>query len=176
MRTFKDAGGREWKILVTVDSSMEVRQRTNVVLQRMFDEQCKPMGELAADEEKLVQVLWVLCESQAALKPYTDQLTGAEKDAMGPRDFAASLLGDALGAAWEALVRSTADFFTSQAQRDAAHLMLDKISEMAATFSTGALGVIQKINGPQTGTSILNFVTSGLESRASTQAHEQPAS
>jgi hypothetical protein len=176
MRTFKDEGGRIWKLLVTVGSSNRVREATGVVLQRLFDESCSPMAELARDEAKLVSVLWVLCERQAENMCFTDQVTGEEHTSVGPADFAEFMFGEALGEAWEALVRSTADFFTSQGARAAAHAMLDKINLMAKEFCQGATQLVQEINASQVATSMLNSVTNGQASRVRTPTPEQPES
>jgi hypothetical protein len=176
MRSFKDALGRNWMLQLTVASSMKVRQATDVVLQRMFDDGLKPMAELAGDYEKVYHVLWEMCEKQAASMPFVDPITKEEKASTGPIEFAEGLAGDGLANGWEALVRTTADFFTSQEAREAAHAILDKINQGTKSLGRGAMEFVQQLDGNQMGIDILNFATSGRASQVSNQTTEQPAS
>ncbi len=166
MREFQDTAGRTWTLDVTVGSIKRVREATNVILPALFDDNMKPVAELTKDYEKLVNVLWAMCSKQ---RPDVD----AEQ-------FAESLGGDTLGKATEALVRATADFFTSPEQRAALHKMIDTILETAGKLTNLAgnrvAEILATVDTSQLAASCLDFVTSGQDKPALTQTREPLAS
>ena len=97
MAKFKDARGREWVISLTVADLKKLRELGVELSPGKVDES---LGELLyAEPEKLVTVLFHLCESQAAGQGVT------------PDDFAAGFTGDVLGEAGEAFAEAITDFF-----------------------------------------------------------------
>lgn len=159
-RKFTDTSGRTWNIHITVPLVSQVHRETGVLLTGLFANNLELLGQISTDLEKLVQVLWVVCERQAELR------------GVGPEQFAESLGGDAIGDAQEALVRATADFFTSPEQRAAANAMLDKINETASKYTKATESKIQTLDANQLAENCLNFAMSGQASRESTQIKE----
>lgn len=98
MTKFTDAKGREWLVSVTPGSVKAVRNRLDIDL---VDLSQSTVERLRTDSILLVDVLWVLCEQQAANKqpPVSDE------------DFGESLVGDPIEAATNALVESICNFF-----------------------------------------------------------------
>ena len=154
-REFTDSRGMVWNIWLTVGTVSYVRQQTGVLLTGMFADEMKLIMELSTDFEKLVNVLWAACREQADASGITAE------------EFAQRLGGDALGEAGEALVRATADFFTSPEQRQAIHALLDKLSETATEMAKEATATIQKTESRQMAKSCLGSVMKAQESPAS---------
>ncbi len=166
MREFTDTDKRTWTLDVTVGSIKRVREATGLILPTLFDDGMKPLGEFTKDYEKVVDVHYAMCSRQ---HPEVD-----------PMQFADSLGGDTLNQATEALVRATADFFTSQDQRDALHKMIDMLLETAGKM-TGLAGsrvseALKNLDTTQLASSCLDFVTSGQASPELTPTHEPQAS
>lgn len=156
-RKFTDVFGKDWRVHITVPLVSQVHRETGVMLTSIFSDNLQLLSELSTNLEKLVQVLWVVCEQQS------------ESRGVSPEQFAESLGGDALGDAREALVRATIDFFTSPDQRAAAHLMLDKINETASKFTGETSRTIQRLDADQLAESCLSFAMNGQESPESTR-------
>ena len=98
MSKFTDAKGRDWTVAITTGAIKTVRQRLDVDL---VDLNQSTMERLADDFVLLVDVLWVLCEQQAANK----------QPPVDAEDFGESLVGDPIEAACSALTEAIADFF-----------------------------------------------------------------
>lgn len=96
MPTFKDNRGQEWVLEVTVDDIRNVRKRLDFNLVDISEES---INKLYDDPVLLVDVIWLLCESQATGKKIKDV------------EFGRSLRGDAIEEATAALLESIADFF-----------------------------------------------------------------
>lgn len=114
MRKFADLKGREWNLLVTVQSLIDVRAVTRVDLGKIFEAQLQGLGELVDDPARLVDVLWTLCQLQAADLQVT------------PEDFGRSLAGDVLQGAIDALVHATIDFFPNAQRRELLRQLVGK--------------------------------------------------
>jgi hypothetical protein len=102
---FKDTAGRDWPLTINVNAIRRVRAKESVDLAGLFDEGSKPLAKLLNDPCRLVDVLWVLIEEEA------------DKKGIKPDAFGASMGGDALEAAAEALVEEILLFFPSQRAR-----------------------------------------------------------
>lgn len=160
MRSFTDTTGRSWNLTVTVLTVKRVREATDVLLTALFDDKCTLLAELSGDLIKLVDVLWVVCEGQA------------KEAGITPEQFAEGLGGDSLGQAGEALVRATADFFTSPEQRRALHKLLDTMTETARQFTEKTAAMVDELDPSQLAENCLDFVTSGQAKPASTPIPE----
>lgn len=164
MRSFCDTAGREWKLDITVGAVKRVREQTKVLLPSLFDDQFAPLAELSADCVKLVEVLWAAIEPQAVEKSVT------------PDQFAEAMGGDSLRLATEALVRATADFFTSPEQRTVLHKSLDLILATAGEFAiqatTKATEILSNLDPAELASNCLDFAMSGQASPASTPIRE----
>ena len=156
MREFKDNSDRTWKLAVSVGAVGRVREATEVLLPALFDDNCKLLAELSADVVKLVTVIFCLCEKQA------------EAAGVSPEDFADALWGDALGAAGEALLRATADFFTSPEQRAAAHTALDTLREVGKQVTLGTTEMVRNLDVSQLAKNYLGSATNTPASSALT--------
>lgn len=168
MHQFTDTTGRVWQLKISVGSVKRVREATSLLLPSMFDEGMKLLVLLTTDYEKLVDVLYAVCKPEA------------DAAGVGPEQFAESLGGDSLQQAMEALVRATADFFTSPEQRTALHKMLDTLMTTDSKFRTiaaeQAAERLRTVDTEQLAQNCLDFVTSGQGSRESIQTREPLAS
>lgn len=160
MRSFQDSLGRTWNLTVSVGSIRRVRESTDILLTELFDHRNKVLTDLSADVVKVVDVLWSLCRGQNE---------GVDADG-----FAEGLGGDALGEAWEALVRATADFFTSQEERKAIHLMIDKANQATATTNANLLKAAEEMSASQLVEKYSGSATNGQANAASTPTREPP--
>jgi hypothetical protein len=102
MRSFKDTQGRTWIVSITFHELKLCRKLLGVKLADLSNDCCKPLGELIADAERFVDVLYVLCKEQA------------DKANVSDADFGRSLDGDAIEAAIHAFVGAFADFSPSR--------------------------------------------------------------
>lgn len=164
VRSFVDTAGREWNVDVTVATVKRVREGAGVLLTGLYENKCALLTQIGTDFELLVNVLWAACLPQA------------KQLAIGPEQFAESMGGDSLRLGMEALVRATADFFTSPEQRQTFQKLNDLVLG-AAQETTNQAAVIatremEAIDPAQLAKSYLDFVISGQESPASTQILE----
>jgi hypothetical protein len=154
MRSFVDLKGREWRLAITVADVERVRQDIDVLLTKLFDDNCEELARIDSDVVLLARVLWSLVQPQAV--------------EMTANEFMEGLGGDALGQAVEALVRAVADFFTNPERRQAAHALLDKAMESQTAMATAATEAIQSLDTSALVKSYLGFVSSSPELPVST--------
>lgn len=131
---FSDVKGRDWTIAITTGGVKAVRQRLDVDL---VDLNQSTIDRLSTDFVLLVDVLWVLCEQQAANK----------QPPVSAEDFGESLVGDPIEAAATALVEAICRFFpqgrrlllqtanakTTQVRKKAEELALAKLNSLDLT-------------------------------------------
>jgi hypothetical protein len=117
MRTFKDSGGRAWKIDITVAQVKRVRAELKLDLLGLVDDRLQPLERLLADPVTLVDLIYVLCSEQA------------DKDGVTDEQFGRAMAGDAIEAAAEAFVGALSDFFPSR-QREALRAVVAKQKEL----------------------------------------------
>lgn len=114
VRSFTDAEGRTWRIRITTHEVRQVRD----TLGRWLPDAANPASEfcqeISSDPVLLVDVLYVVCRSQAEERRVSDE------------DFGRALAGDAIWEASCALLEAVCDFFPSQAQRDARRALVDR--------------------------------------------------
>jgi hypothetical protein len=84
MHTFTDCKDRPWTVDLTVATLKRVREATGVNLYSLVDDGARALGELVGDPERLVGVLYVLCEPQV------------KERSLSPEDFGSGFRGDAL--------------------------------------------------------------------------------
>lgn len=94
--SFVDALGRPWQLLLTMKLAREIRDAAAVDFVQLGDG--RVVVELASDNEKLADVLWLFCKKQADTK-------GIDREA-----FEDGLTGDAGDAALEAIQRVIVGF------------------------------------------------------------------
>lgn len=103
MASFKDASGRVWSLVITVDTIRRVRQLAGCDLMQAIGG--KLLEQLAVDPVLLVDVL------AAACKPQMDaaQVTAEQ--------FGQAMVGDAIDDAAQALLQGLADFSPSPTRK-----------------------------------------------------------
>jgi hypothetical protein len=164
MRSFTDTKGREWSVDITVAAVRRVRDATSILLTSMYENRCSLMEKLASDVVLLVDVLWATCKPQAAEAGITAE------------QFAEAMGGNSLASATEALVRATADFFSSQEQRDAFqginNAILDTSKATMQQASKIVTEAMEQVDPSQLATSFLGSVMNGQELPESTRTPE----
>ena len=101
MHTFKDRNGLEWVIDVNVDALRRIKTALQIDLMELVSDE-KFIDRLTGDPILLVDLLFVICQAQAAERNISDQQFGR---AMG---------GDSIEQATQALLEDFVDFFPSR--------------------------------------------------------------
>ena len=142
MRTFTDANGHTWSIVITVETIRRVRQLASVDLMQVVGG--KLLEQIAADPVLLVDVLAAVCKPQMEVRSTT------------AADFGSAMCGDAIDQAAQALLQGVADFFPSptrvllQQLIDASWAQQAKSQEIA---SAAISRVIEQMQVPVSGAS-----------------------
>ena len=118
MKSFTDAQGRAWTVVVNVSAVKRVRDLLDVDLIDVAGGEL--LSRLADDPCLLVDVLYVLCKAEADAKGVSDE------------DFGKGMVGGVLDEAASALMKELLDFFPS-AQRARALGKLLKVMEAQDT-------------------------------------------
>lgn len=111
MAKFRDSEGREWAVSVTIYDARRIKKELGVDL---LDH--RQVTAVCGDIIKAIDVLWLLCESQAKERQISDEA------------FGRSLGGDAIEAAIDALLGAMTDFFPKR-QREILRGLLAKIDQ-----------------------------------------------
>lgn len=125
-RTFSDNQGRKWIVSITAADLKRVRLATGVRLDSLIEDRLQPLARLFSDIEQFVNVIYLLCESQADKLKLTDV------------DFGRAMVGDHIEEARDSFVRALADFSPSRIRKtllDLAtkgNIAVDRMSEAAA--------------------------------------------
>ena len=128
---FTDQRGRAWRLELNYSLAKRLRDVTGLDFVNYQDG--KALLAIHDSDEKLVQVLWLLCEAQA---------TAAS---VGEEEFGTGLGGDALEQAIEALEQALINF-SRPARRQAMQAIRDKAHELVAAQTELAT---TKIRSPQ---------------------------
>lgn len=107
MSKFKDNEGRQWEVAVNVTAVKRCRSLLGVDLPALVDDGFQGLAALMADTTKLMDVVYVLCKSQADARGLTDET------------FGEAIAGDVIGAAGDAFKEAFADFFSDPKVREA---------------------------------------------------------
>lgn len=97
MATFKTSDGKAWNLAITVGHLKKLREDFRFEPLKLLGDR-KELVELLYDAERLVGVLYTLCETQA------------EKAGVTPEQFGQSFDGGAFDSAFEALLGAVLDF------------------------------------------------------------------
>jgi hypothetical protein len=114
---FVDQRGRTWRLELNYSLAKRLREVTSLDFVNYQDG--KALLAIHDSDEKLVQVLWLLCESQA------------QASSVGEEEFGAGLGGDALEQAIEALEQALINY-SRPARRQAMQAIRDKAHELVA--------------------------------------------
>lgn len=122
---FADQRGRTWRLELNYSLAKRLRDVTSLDFVNYQDG--KALLAIHDSDEKLVQVLWLMCEVQAVAAGITEE------------DFGSGLGGDALEQGIEALEQALINFSrparrqAMQAIRDKAHELVTAQTELTAT-------------------------------------------
>ena len=122
MKTFKDTAGRTWQIAMNVTVAKRVKSALGVDLLQLGSEAGNPedhlFTRLHTDPCFLVDVLYVVCLTEAEAKNITDE------------QFGEAMAGDAIDQATKALLEEIVDFSPSPRDRERARRVLQKANVM----------------------------------------------
>lgn len=158
MRTFADNLGRTWYVAVNVATIRRVRAALGVDLYQLCDDGLAALGKLIADPVRLADVLFVLCQEDAAAKNITDE------------DFGRALGGDAITAGAEALVEELVDFFPDERSRACLRTVIDKGRQVRAKLLDQAETLLRALDPASCASELTKSWTSSPASSASTPA------
>lgn len=128
MASFKDINGREWLIKLDAPTIKDVREALHFDL---LDD--KAFSRLATDAVLLVDVLWIICRSQAQAANIHD------------RQFGEALVGDPIEAAAKALTEARIAFSPASERS-----LLRSLAEKETAVRSKAIALaMAKINDPQ---------------------------
>jgi hypothetical protein len=114
---FTDQRGRTWRLELNYSLAKRLRDVTGLDFVNYHDG--KALLAVHDDDEKLVQVIWLLCEAQA------------KETQVAEEDFGSGLGGDCLEQAIEALEQALINF-SRPARRQALEAIRDKAHELVA--------------------------------------------
>lgn len=117
MHAFKDKLGRDWSVVVDLNTVKRVRGLLSVNLLDVVGGDL--LKQLATDPEMLANVVYAVCKPEADAKGVSDE------------QFGAGLVGDAIALATDALLEELADFFP-QPRRGLIQNALKKLKSLDA--------------------------------------------
>lgn len=141
MRSFTDTEGRTWELTLNVFLLKKVHEQTGRLLTSLTDDNFALLIELHEDLAVLVDVLWCLCEKQAAKHGVID-----DDESQATEKFAAGLGGDSLADAAAALVGAVTDFLPNRDQRATLTKLMEKVNQMGAAAGKAVLAQLEKID------------------------------
>lgn len=155
MRTFTDTKDRVWEVDVNVFSITQVRSKVDVDLQCVLENDYALMKRLLTDAVLRVNVLYVLCQSQASrmIPPVADE------------DFGRAFSGEVLTTSAEALVGACADFFGGQGK-----VILEKIFSL----SLEAAKISQQESGTKITAALAKMTAAGLAEKLKERSGDAP--
>jgi hypothetical protein len=125
---FTDQRGRTWRLELNYSLAKRLRDVTGLDFVNYQDGQA--LLAIHDNDEKLVQVLWLLCEAQA------------KETSVAEEEFGVGLGGDALEQALEALEQALINF-SRPARRQAVQAIRDKAHELVAARTNLATSKIR---------------------------------
>ena len=99
MHQFKDCKGRAWDVEINVWTVKRVNDLLKIDLDGIIGDNMEPLDKLTRSFARLIDVIYVLCKSQADKAQVTDE------------DFGRSMAGQALEDAAEAFMLELSDYF-----------------------------------------------------------------
>lgn len=114
MKSFTDSNGKDWTVAINVTSVKRVRDKLDIDLLDLSEALFK---RLLTDPVTLVDVLYVVCETQANDRQITDE------------QFGEAMVGDAIDKGTTALLESLAEFFP-KAKRAVLQRAVQKIQQV----------------------------------------------
>lgn len=146
MATFKDAKDREWDVRIDAPAIIAVRDECDPkFMQDTKDE--NTYTRLAGDPVLLCRVIFVLCGEQRATKNVSEA------------DFYASLAGDAIDAATDALLKAIVSF-TPKRSRELLEVSAAKTAKIRQIATDRALA---KISEPELEEKLLTMIDAEID-------------
>lgn len=138
MATFKTRDGKEWAVAITIGHLKPLRETCGFEPAKAIADPAQ-LSALMLDGERLVQILYVLCEDQI------------QKAGLTPEAFGMGFDGPAIEKAVEALLGGIVDFFPRSrvAARAREHLMTSfgRMDEMAIARIDAAMAAASTPSG-----------------------------
>ena len=124
MKIFKDSNGREWKVVITVETVKRVRSLCGVNLLDAvkFEEngvKADLIDRISNDPVLLVDIMYCICRPQAEAEKVSDV------------DFGEHMTGDTVEAATDALLEELVNFFP-EAKKKILRLILESAKRLKA--------------------------------------------
>ena len=154
MKIFKDAGGVEWKIVITLGAAMDIKARFSIDLLRPEEGDPPQLTRLGTDEYLLANIIAALLEDQFA-----------EKNVQA-KDIFKNFDADTLAAAHRAFYEELVDFFRKTGRQDRAQAVI-KQTEMIQLGVEVAVGRINEFDMQTAVTQAMSGATSGESQAAS---------
>ncbi|MEI8197016.1 MAG: hypothetical protein WCI73_14045, partial [Phycisphaerae bacterium] len=118
MARFTDRQGREWVLDLSVQDLKTVRSELDLNLFDAFADNYRSYNDLVSNPERLVAVVYLLCQRQA-------QVAG-----VSPEDFGAAIAGDVLASLGDAFTEALIDFFPNARGREVLRATVQKAREV----------------------------------------------
>ncbi|MGB4726716.1 MAG: hypothetical protein WBH86_04895 [Thermogutta sp.] len=130
MRTFVDATGRTWTVIVNVNAVKRVRD----LLKEDLLDVSTILPRLLLDPILLCDVLYVICKPQA------------DKMGVSDEEFGSAMAGDVIAQAKSAFLEEYVDFFPDQNQRETLRLAIKKSKMLEERVKQLAM---ERLNSPK---------------------------
>ncbi len=152
MALFTDQEGHSWQVRITNRTIRDVKDRLNLDLRELLNDECRPLLALISDSLRLSDVLYIACREQALE-------LGVTVD-----DFLDAFYGDVSETAAEAFCSAFVDFFPNPQLRKAIDDMLGLTrklrDEIASEASQRVSAAIQSTDTSLIAKSIVSPVSS----------------
>ena len=158
MRTFVDNAGRTWTVAISVYAVKRLRALLGIDLYGLVDDEFKGLGKLLSDPVSLVDMLYVLCQSEAEKLGVTDE------------SFGRAMAGDAIERATEAFLTELTDFFPDARVRTGIAKVLTLGREVRDRMLSHAIEKMDEINPEDVARTLINSSGNSRGSSESTQA------
>ena len=133
MRTYTDNLDRAWMLEINVTAIKKVKALTGVDLYKLLDNRFEGLNQLLRDPIALVDVLFALCQAQAAEKSIADE------------EFGRGLAGQALGDAGEAFLEELLDFFPERKAAAALQRTLARVKRAREAVLADKIAELERI-------------------------------
>lgn len=160
MKSFKDSEGRTWEIAINVATVRRVRGSVlKLDLMKLVDDGAKGLGELLADVVGFVDLIYVLCQSQAEQRGITDE------------DFGRGMGGDSITAAADAFIEEFIDFFPQPAARTNLRRLMSKSKEVGQILMDRGASQLEALSPQIIAERLISSLTTAPASLESTPVH-----
>lgn len=146
MKTFRDNANRDWTVDINVAALKRVRDQLGINLLDVLENDCRLLVELYDDPIKFVDVLYCLCQPQAAAQGVSDE------------QFGAAMAGDVLAYGLDSFMESLCDFFRSPKQRSTIREVMATMSQIADRLLDHAAATVAALDVDSLANQLINSV------------------